>query len=126
MINAAMQERMQAACHAAGSTPLALLCAPHRSAHRQHRCCRQNTLLRSRQRAAWRCAVFDKFKDALRAAGDWQQQQRQQAERAGTAWEDDWEEAAEEGDPDMRQIDLESTGGLGGTTEDVFGPLVGG
>lgn len=65
--------------------------------------------------------VFDKFRDLVSQfgpGGQQQQQEQQQQSQSGYGLE------AEGDGADMVRIDTDSKGGLGGTTENVFGPLV--
>lgn len=65
--------------------------------------------------------VIDKFRDLVSQfgpGGQQQQQEQQQQSQAGYGLE------AEDDGADMVRIDTDSSGGLGGTTENVFGPLV--
>jgi hypothetical protein len=62
--------------------------------------------------------VFDKFRDLVSQFGSEGRQQQQQGKAAS------YEPEAEDDGADMVRIDTDSRGGLGSTTEDVFGPLV--
>lgn len=63
-----------------------------------------------------RVAVFDKFKELV----------TQYSGKDGSSEGTDNSNTQAEQDAEMVRIDTESSGGLGGTSEDVFGPLVGG
>jgi hypothetical protein len=66
--------------------------------------------------------VFDKIRDFVNSnSSGWAGQT--EASSAGQQQSSSEEDADEDG-ADMVRIDMESTGGLGGTTEEVFGPLV--
>jgi hypothetical protein len=65
--------------------------------------------------------VFDKFKDLVSQFGSEGQQQQQQQRQGKAA---DYELQADDDGAEMVRIDTDSRGGLGGTTESVFGPLV--
>jgi hypothetical protein len=62
--------------------------------------------------------VFDKFKDLVSQFGSEGQEQQQQGKAA------DYQPEADADGAEMVRIDTDSRGGLGGTTESVFGPLV--
>jgi hypothetical protein len=62
--------------------------------------------------------VFDKFRYLVSQFGPGGQQQQQQGQA------DYGLEAEEDDGADMVRIDTDSRGGLGDTTENVFGPLV--
>jgi hypothetical protein len=63
--------------------------------------------------------VFDKFRDLVSQFGPGGQQQQQQLDQAAG-----YELEADDDGAEMVRIDPDSKGGLGGTTENVFGPLV--
>lgn len=66
--------------------------------------------------------VFDKIRDFMNSSSSGWAGQPEASSAAGqqqSSSEEDVDDGA-----DMVRIDMESTGGLGGTTEEVFGPLV--
>jgi hypothetical protein len=71
---------------------------------------------------AVQCRVFDKFKDMLGG----KKQQQASSSSSSVSWEDpeDQNMQEEEEGAEMVPLDLDSRGGLGGTSENVLGPLV--
>jgi hypothetical protein len=68
------------------------------------------------------CRVFDKFKDILGG----RKQQQASSSSSSVSWEHPEDQSMEEEEEgaEMVPLDLDSRGGLGGTSEDVLGPLV--
>lgn len=115
--------RASSVCEAS-QQQLAAACRPARVPACQHSWCSSSSsrLFRSSRSANMQVHVFDKIKDMLTGgASGWAgpPEGRPGAAAASSSEVDDFDDGAE-----MVRIDAESTGGLGGTTEEVLGPLV--
>lgn len=106
----------------------AMITAPMHAAHGHHAWCSSSSIVPCNSRSAnssrshVQARVFDKIRDFVNSnSSGWAGQT--EASSAGQQQSSSEEDADEDG-ADMVRIDMESTGGLGGTTEEVFGPLV--
>ena len=91
---------------------------PFRSPHAPCRGTSRQVLLQPGPGRPVVCKAFNLFKDMFGKGK--QDSEDNQSVPSGSQLSSDEDDGAE-----MQPIDLESSGGLGGTSEDVFGPLVG-